>query len=214
MRRINPAELNFDKLNGLIPAVVQDRRTKAILMVGFMNSAALERTLATQKVTFWSRTRGKLWEKGETSGNGLKAVSMSADCDGDVVLIQAQPSGPTCHTGDYSCFDGDAADDASELSAGWLRDLYELIARRKAEAPAGSYTAGLFKAGLPRILSKVREEADEAIRAAESETRRRLTEEAADLIFHLLVALVEKGVALDEVVGELRARNRNSKRAS
>lgn len=204
MTTLEIKNLDFAKTStqaGLLPAIIQDAETKAVLMLGYMNVDAVNQTVTHKKVVFWSRTRAKLWEKGETSGNWLEVVSMNTDCDGDTILIQAKPHGPTCHTGAYSCF-GDATVDIT-----FLQKLYALIQQRQRERPADSYTTALFEQGLPQMLAKVAEEAAEVRHAAQAETRQRLTEESADLLYHLLVLLVEKKVTLNAIAGELHARN-------
>lgn len=193
-------KLNFKKLDGLIPAIVQNRSTMQILMLGFMNEEAYKKTLKSGKVTFWSRTKKRLWQKGETSGNYLEVVDIKTDCDKDSLLILANPQGPTCHTGKYSCF-GD-----KENNILFLKKLFDLIRDRKKKRPKNSYTTSLFKKGLDEIVKKVGEESVEVIIAAKSETKKRLVEESADLLYHLLVLLAEKEVDLDEVVAELAQR--------
>ena len=201
MTTLDIKKLDFAKMDGLLPAIIQDAETKAVLMLGYMNADAVSQTATHKKVVFWSRTRAKLWEKGETSGNWLEVVSISADCDGDTLLVQAKPYGPTCHTGEYSCFGGEKVDIT------FLQKLYALIEKRERERPANSYTTTLFEQGLTQILAKVAEEAGEVQHAAQSETRQRLIEESADLLYHLLVLLVEKKVTLNAIADELQARN-------
>jgi len=196
----DPSILNFDKLNGLIPAVVQDVATREVLMVGFMNKAALEKTLADQRVTFWSRTKQRLWQKGEESGNFLKVRDIKVDCDQDTILVLAEPMGPTCHTGERTCFG------ENSRGIGFLGALFDLIQWRKQERPKGSYTTSLFEKGLPEILAKVEEESEEVCRAGREETQERLAEETADLLYHTWVLLAEKKVSLEEVVAVLEKR--------
>jgi phosphoribosyl-AMP cyclohydrolase / phosphoribosyl-ATP pyrophosphohydrolase len=195
-------KLNFEKLNGLIPAVIQDARTNQVLMVGFMNRDALEKTLTDKKVTFWSRTKQRLWQKGETSGNFLEYVSMQKDCDDDSLLIRAIPHGPVCHTNQFTCFGEDEIPDMGSL----LHRLEEIICDRQQKMPEGSYTSKLFKEGTPRIAQKVGEEGVEVAIAAVLGDKKRLTEESADLLFHLLVLLRHQGMMLEDVVRELRKR--------
>ena len=195
-------KLNFKKLDGLIPAVIQDSETMQILMLGFMNEEAYEVTKKTGRVTFWSRTRKKMWQKGETSGNFLEVVSIGTDCDNDSLLILAKPKGPTCHKGIYSCFG------SKKVNALFLEQLSELIKERKKKRPKDSYTTSLFNKGLDEIVKKVGEESVEVIIAAKSESKKRLIEESSDLLYHLLVLLAEKGVEFDEVIGELAQRHR------
>jgi phosphoribosyl-AMP cyclohydrolase / phosphoribosyl-ATP pyrophosphohydrolase len=195
-------KLNFEKLNGLVPAVVQDFNTRQVLMVGFMNKEALEKTLADKKVTFWSRTKKRLWQKGETSGNFLEFVSMQTDCDNDSVLIRAIPHGPVCHTNQFTCFGEDQIKDAG----GVLGKLEEIIRERQRTMPEGSYTSKLFKDGTQRIAQKVGEEGVEVAIAAVLEDKKRFTEEAADLVYHLLVLLRQQGMSLSDISEELRKR--------
>lgn len=203
MKKFDVKQLNFAKLGGIIPVVVQDVETKLVLMLGFMNEEALRKTIESKKVTFWSRTKKRLWEKGEISGNTLKLVSISADCDNDTLLILAKPQGPTCHTGAYSCF-GTKKQNGLEF----LQELFDLIVARKKELPKNSYTASFFKQELSKILAKVEEESTEVLKAAKNETRKRLIEEIADLLYHLFVLLVEKNVSLTDIVKELKRRKR------
>ena len=188
--------------DGLIPAIVQDARTREVLTVAYMNKEALQLTLEQRETYFWSRSRQQLWHKGETSGNSQKVIKVSLDCDQDAVLVEVEPRGPACHTGAYSCFG------AEPEIEGVLQELYALIEERKEQRPEGSYTAYLFNSGLDKILKKVGEEATETIVAAKN-TDGGLISETADLIYHLLVLLVERGVTLDEISGELKSR-RNS----
>jgi phosphoribosyl-ATP pyrophosphohydrolase/phosphoribosyl-AMP cyclohydrolase len=195
-------KLNFEKLNGLVPAVIQDARTNQVLMVGFMNQEALEKTLSDKKVTFWSRTKQRLWQKGETSGNFLEYVSLQKDCDDDSLLIKAIPHGPVCHTNQFTCFGEDEIVDIGSF----LHRLEEIIRDRQQKMPEGSYTSKLFKEGTPRIAQKVGEEGVEVALAAVLGDKKRLTEESADLLFHLLVLLHHQGMTLEEVIRELRQR--------
>lgn len=188
-------------MNELIPAVVQDADTLEVLMVGFMNDAALKATVDSGKVTFWSRSKGRLWMKGETSGHVLNVVEIKEDCDRDTLLIMARPMGPTCHTGTRSCF-GDGRG-----GIGFMKTLENLIRSRQSKRSKDSYTSSLFDEGLDKIADKVREESDEVIVAAKQETRERLIEESADLIFHWMVLLAFKKITLDEAVDCLERRN-------
>src|SRR5499433_2953122 len=185
--------------DSLIPAIVQDARTREVLTVAFMNKEALQLTLEQRETYFWSRSRQQLWHKGETSGNFQKVVRVSLDCDQDAVLVEVEPLGPACHTGAYSCFGMEA-----DLE-GVLQELYALIETRKEKRPEGSYTTYLFNSGLDKILKKVGEETTETIVAAKNDDGR-LPSETADLLYHLLVLLVERGVSLDEVSRELKER--------
>ena len=195
--------LDFEKGNGLIPAIIQDNRTMEVLMLGYMDKAALEKTLQTKKVTFFSRTRNQLWTKGETSGAFLELVDMAADCDNDTLLVRAVPMGPTCHTGQKSCF-GELADAPLE----WLPLLEDVIERRKKDDnPEVSYTARLFQRGLSRMAQKVGEEGLETALAAVTDDPNFIGE-ASDLIFHLLVLLNAKGFRLTDVSKYLRTRHK------
>jgi phosphoribosyl-ATP pyrophosphohydrolase/phosphoribosyl-AMP cyclohydrolase len=207
-------ELRFDAA-GLIPAVVQDASTGRVLMVGYQNEAALAATEETGQVHFWSRSRGELWRKGETSGNTLELVSIEADCDGDALLITARPTGPTCHTGLTSCFD--TAVLAGEPVAGQgfatLEGLWEVVASRATERPEGSYTARLLDGGVDATGRKVTEEATEVLLAAKDAAAGigdpdRLAEEAADLVYHLLVLLAERDVPPSALLAVLAERAR------
>ena len=196
-------KIDFEKCGGLVPAIIQDAETKNVLMLGFMNQEALDKTMSTGLVTFYSRTRKVLWTKGETSGNFLQLVGMEQDCDNDTLLVRVIPTGMTCHLGRKSCF-GDFAD--APLS--WLPLLEELIESRKKENnPETSYTARLFQRGLPRIAQKVGEEGLETALAAVTEDPNFIGE-ASDLIFHLLVLLNAKGFRLTDVSKYLKTRNK------
>jgi phosphoribosyl-AMP cyclohydrolase / phosphoribosyl-ATP pyrophosphohydrolase len=186
--------------DGLIPAVVQDARTREVLTVAYMNKEALQLTLERRETYLWSRSRQQLWHKGETSGNSQKVTKVSLDCDNDAVLVEVEPLGPACHTGAYSCFGVEP-----ELE-GVLRELYSVIEQRKEKRPDGSYTTYLFNSGLDKILKKVGEEATETIVAAKNSDSQRLVSETGDLLYHLLVLLVERGVTLDEITRELKER--------
>ena len=185
--------------DGLIPAVVQDAHTREVLTVAYMNKEALQLTIEKNETHFWSRSRQQLWHKGETSGNYQKVTKVSLDCDDDAVLVEVEPAGPACHTGSYSCFGVEP-----ELE-GVLQELYAVIAERKERRPEGSYTTYLFNSGLDKILKKVGEEATETVIAAKNDDGR-LPSEAADLLYHLIVLLVERGVALEEIAKELKGR--------
>ena len=199
---MNPDSLKFDS-DGLIPGIVQDR-AGAVRMVAWLNREALQRTLDTGFVTFWSRSRRALWTKGETSGNRLRLVEMRPDCDSDALLILADPEGPSCHRGTETCFDGET----EPATLPWLGRLEALLKSRKAAAdPAGSYTQKLFAQGVDRIAKKVVEEAGEVILAAKNDDREAFLGEAADLLFHLDLLLVERGVSLLDVVEVLHDRH-------
>lgn len=194
--------LNFEKLNGLVPAIVQDVRTNQVLMVGFMNREAIQKTIADKKVTFWSRTKQRLWQKGETSGNYLEFVSMIPDCDNDSLLIKAIPHGPVCHTGTFTCF----SEKEIHSVSGVLCKLEETIRERKKTMPQESYTAKLFREGASRIAQKVGEEGVEVALAAVLRDKKRLIDESADLLFHLLVLLHEQGMTFEDITEELQRR--------
>ena len=196
-------EIDFSKMNGLVPAIVQDARTKTVLMLGFMNSEAYEKTIVTKKVTFYSRSRDRLWTKGETSGNFLEVVSIQNDCDHDSLLIKAVPCGPICHTGSDTCW-GEKNDVNPLLFLTFLEDFIE---KRHLEMPEGSYTTSLFKDGINRIAQKVGEEALEMVIDAVNGSNDRLLYEAADMLYHLVVLLTEKGLRFEEVVRELQVRH-------
>jgi len=210
--------LRFDE-RGLVAAIAQDAFTGRVLMLAWASREAVDRTLASGEAWFWSRSRGQLWRKGETSGNGLRVVAVEADCDGDALLLRVEPDGPACHTGAASCFDAGAGAGASAptgAAAGGL-DLgaLERIVRARAGAdPRTSYTARLLAEGAPRIAQKVGEEATEVVVAAlaggapPEESKRRLIEEASDLLFHLAVLLHERGVTMNDVAMELASRHR------
>ena len=188
--------------DGLIPAVVQDYRSREVLTVAYMNAEALRLTLELGQTHFWSRSRKKLWRKGETSGNFQKVRGVRLDCDQDTVLVEVEPQGPACHTGSFSCFNVEPTLD------GTLSELFALIVSRKELRPEGSYTTKLFDKGLDKIVQKVGEEAVETVIAAKNTSNQRIVEETSDLLYHLLVMLAEKGVGLDEIQQELRKRRK------
>src|SRR5689334_12283516 len=197
--------LKFDE-RGLIPAIVQDARTREVLTLAYMNEESLARTIASGETWFWSRSRNELWHKGETSGNTQTVVGMHSDCDNDAIVVLVNPAGPACHTGARSCFDAAPDEDLGLI----LDQLYALIESRERERPEGSYTTYLFNSGLDKILKKVGEESAETIIAAKNEERARVSAEVADLVYHLLVLLVARGVSLDQIREEL-ANRRGSK---
>ncbi len=200
-------QLKFDAL-GLLPAIVQDALTGRVLMLGWMNEEALQHTLHTGEVWFWSRSRQTLWHKGETSGSVLRVREVRADCDADCLLVRAEPAGPTCHTGRESCFWQDVNGNALQPPpAGFLEELAEIVQSRRVAAPDESYTARLFAQGRLKIAQKVGEEGLEAALAGVAQDEDRLIEESADLLFHLLVLLNERGVALREVLARLAERH-------
>jgi len=192
------AALAWDKQDGLLPAIVQDADSLRVLMLGYMDRDALAATLASGRVTFFSRSRQRLWTKGESSGHGLALVAIEADCDADTLLLRARPAGPTCHTGAVSCFPTAPADSVAALDG--------VVARRVADAPEGSYTRRLLDAGIARIAQKVGEEGVETALAAVTADDAALRGEAADLVYHLLVLLRARGLAWDDVRAELARR--------
>jgi phosphoribosyl-ATP pyrophosphohydrolase/phosphoribosyl-AMP cyclohydrolase len=196
-------KIDFEKMGGLVPAIIQDAVTQKVLMLGFMNEEAYQKTLDTKHVTFWSRTRNTLWTKGETSGNFLNLVDIKVDCDNDTLLILAHPDGPTCHTGTDTCWGEE--NHANPLL--FLTELQDFINRRKEEMPEGSYTTKLFKEGINKIAQKVGEEALETVIEATNGTSDHLVYEASDLLYHLLVMLTEKGLRIEEVAQELQKRH-------
>ena len=204
-RKIILKQLLIDLKNsgGLVPAIVQDADTLQVLMLGYMNAEALEKTRDTGLVTFFSRSRNALWTKGETSGNFLHLVSIAPDCDADTLLVRAVPDGPACHKGTTTCW-GDAVPE----STGFIRRLEAVIRSRHREMPAGSYTTSLFEAGVPRMAQKVGEEAVETVVEAVRGNRERLVYEASDLVYHLLVLLESQGLGLEDLEEELRRRHK------
>ncbi|SHF28023.1 phosphoribosyl-ATP pyrophosphatase /phosphoribosyl-AMP cyclohydrolase [Mariniphaga anaerophila] len=196
-------KIDFNKLNGLVPAVIQDNSTQKVLMVGFMNREALEKTEELGKVTFFSRTKNRLWTKGEESGNFLNVVSILVDCDNDTLLIKANPVGPVCHTGADTCF----FETNKESGIEFLSYLQDFIDKRKKEMPEGSYTTSLFKEGVRRISQKVGEEAVETIIGAMANDDENFIYESSDLIYHLIVLLSHKGYRLDDIARELKRRH-------
>lgn len=205
---MNRADLKFDDLKfdgkGLIPAIVQDANTREVLTLAYMNRESLARTIETRETWFWSRSRNELWHKGETSGNTQQVVDLIADCDGDAIVVLVNPNGPACHTGARSCFDLKQDEDFAAV----LIQLYNLIENRERERPEGSYTTYLFDQGIDKILKKVGEESAETIIAAKNEETKPLVSEVSDLIYHLLVLLVARGVSLDQVREELVLRRK------
>jgi len=198
--------LAWDKGDGLLPAIIQDARSGMVLMLGYMNREALRATLSEGRVTFFSRSKNRLWTKGETSGHFLNVVSVQADCDNDALLITANPQGPTCHSGAQSCF-GEAQTDARALS--FLARLESVIAQRISERPDGSYTARLWSEGPTRIAQKVGEEGVEVALAAVTQPDDRLVGETADLLFHLALLLKSRNLSLADAVKELESRHKN-----
>lgn len=199
---INQMTLDFNKMGGLIPAIIQDVDTQKVLMLGYMNEEAYQKTLDTGIVTFFSRTRQTLWTKGETSGNFLHVVSIKADCDQDTLLIQVHPDGPVCHTGADTCWGEENKQDIL-----FLKDLQDFIDKRHQEMPEGSYTTSLFQSGINKIAQKVGEEAVETIIEACNGTDERLIYEGSDLLYHLIVLLTSKGYRIEDLANELRERH-------
>ncbi|MDX1909194.1 MAG: bifunctional phosphoribosyl-AMP cyclohydrolase/phosphoribosyl-ATP diphosphatase HisIE [Bacteroidia bacterium] len=197
-------ELDFAKTGGLIPAIVQDSTTARVLMLGYMNPEALEITRATGKVTFFSRTKNRLWTKGETSGHFLHVTDILHDCDGDTLLIKARPAGPVCHTGADTCFE----EPNSLTGLAFLPRLGEVIHERRSQPAGSSYTASLFQKGLNKIAQKVGEEAVEVVIEAKDDDRDKFVNECADLLFHLMVLLEAKGESLDSIARVLAARHK------
>lgn len=196
-------ELDFQKMGGLVPAIIQDNSTSKVLMLGFMNKEALETTVQTGKVTFYSRTKGRLWTKGEESGNFLNVVSIKDDCDHDTLLIKVNPVGPVCHTGADTCWG-----EKNEEPVLFLSYLQNFIRRRYEEMPEGSYTTSLFQSGINRMAQKVGEEAVETVIEATNGTDDRLIYEASDLIYHLIVLLTSKGMSIEDLATELKKRHK------
>lgn len=197
--------INWDKVDGLVPAIVQDFQSSQVLMMGYMNQDALAKTGETGQVTFFSRTKERLWTKGETSGNVLALKNISLDCDNDTLLVKVDPVGPTCHKGTTTCWDGDPQEESQMV---WLHQLEQLLAARKNADPDSSYTASLYARGTKRISQKVGEEGVEVALAATSGDKAELVCESADLIYHLLVLLQDQGLSMDDVVNKLKERHK------
>ena len=195
--------VDFEKQNGLVPAIVQDAHNKNVLMLGYMNDDALQKTLETRLVTFYSRSRKALWTKGETSGNYLHLVDLKSDCDNDTLLVQALPDGPVCHLGTDTCWG-----ETNKLQCGFLTELEEVIADRHENPTEKSYTASLFKKGMNKIAQKVGEEAVEVVIEAKDQNDSLFLNESADLVFHFLVLLQAKGYRFKEVLEVLRERHK------
>ena len=199
-------ELDWEKMGGLVPAIVQDADSGAVLMLGYMNPEALATTQATGRVTFWSRSKGRLWTKGESSGHFLEVDSIAADCDGDTLLVLARPLGPACHLGTPTCW-GEAAPQSRAERLTFLGTLEEIVAQRLATRPERSYTSILAEKGIIRIAQKVGEEGLELALAGVAQSDREIIGEAADLLYHTLLLLKFKGLSLSQVLGELQARH-------
>ncbi len=196
-------KIDFDKMGGLVPAIIQDAVTKNVLMLGFMNEEAYQKTIDTKKVTFWSRTRNCLWTKGETSGNYLNLVDIRLDCDNDTLLVKVHPQGPTCHLGTDTCW----GEDNSLNPILFLPELQNFIDKRHQEMPENSYTTSLFKKGINKMAQKVGEEATETIIEATNGTNEQLVYESSDLLYHLIVMLTAKGLSIEDVASELIKRH-------
>ncbi len=196
-------KLDFDKTGGLIPAIIQDNETNKVLMLGYVNEEALAKTQETGTVTFYSRTKQRLWTKGEESGNFLHVVSIKEDCDKDTLLIKVNPVGPVCHMGADTCFEEENKEDIL-----FLKYLQHFIEKRHREMPEGSYTTSLFKSGVNRMAQKVGEEAIESVIEACNGTDERLIYESADLLYHLIVLLTSKGLSIEDLARELRKRHK------
>lgn len=203
MNNLQIEKIDFEKSGGLIPVIVQDARTKTVLMLGYMNKEALQKTLELGKVTFFSRKRKSLWTKGETSGNFLHVKSIHVDCDSDTLLVKALPDGPTCHTGSDTCW-GEKNEKSPLL---FLSELQDFIENRHEEMPKGSYTTSLFKEGIKRMAQKVGEEALETVIEAVNGTNERFVYEASDMMYHLIVLLTEKSLRIENLAEELAERH-------
>ncbi len=193
---------DFNKMNGLVPAIIQHYQSNQVLMLGFMNAEALEKTKKTGRVTFFSRTKNRLWTKGEESGNFLEVKEFQEDCDQDTLLIKVDPVGPVCHTGDASCFGDDSGNPYI-----FLEELQLLLKSRKSEMPEGSYTAELFRSGTNKIAQKVGEEAIEFIIESKDRDDEKFLNEGADLLFHILILLVDRGYSLADIASILKERH-------
>lgn len=224
--KIAVEDVKFDE-RGLIPAIVQDARTREVLMLAYMNAESLQRTLEHGETWFWSRSRSEMWHKGATSGNTQRVRDLRLDCDGDTLVVLVEPAGPACHTGARTCFYNEVEgtrpatdkveaglEDTPRDLGSTLQELYALIQTRRAERPEGSYTTYLFDRGLDKILKKVGEESAETIIAAKNNDARTLVAETSDLLYHLIVLLVECGVKLDDVRNELAWRSKKRSSAS
>lgn len=202
-------DINFDKMQGLIPAIIQDANTRQVLMLGYMNKEAYDITIKTGKVTFWSRSRQTIWTKGETSGNFLNVVDIKNDCDQDTLLIRVHPTGPVCHTGTDTCWGekNEAAKNDSSNPLLFLSQLQDFIEERHRLMPEGSYTTSLFKDGLNRMAQKVGEEALELVIEAVNGTDERMIYEGSDMLYHLIVLMTSKGMRIEQMAEELMQRH-------
>lgn len=197
----DPTQLDFAKMGGLLPAIIQDYRTHQVLMLGYLNAEALQQTLATQRVTFFSRSKNRLWTKGETSGHFFDLIDIKADCDADTLLLRVRPHGPACHTGADTCF-------AETNQGAFLEQLEQTIQQRRDQPSESSYTSRLLAKGINKVAQKVGEEAVELVIEAKDDNPELFLNEAADLLYHYLVLLAAKGHQLEEVVGVLEQRHR------
>jgi len=195
-------KVDFEKMGGLVPVIIQDDFTNKVLMLGFMNEEALKKTKETGKVTFFSRTKQRLWTKGEESGNFLNVIKILNDCDNDTLLIKVKPEGPVCHTGTDTCWG-----EKNEEDIMFLKYLQDFIVKRYEERPEGSYTTSLFEKGVNRMAQKVGEEAVESVIEATNGTNEGLIYEASDLIYHLIVLLTSKGLRIEDLARELKKRH-------
>lgn len=203
---VTEMNIDFEKMGGLVPAIIQDADTRNVLMLGFMNEEAYRKTLDTGRVTFWSRTRQTLWTKGETSGNFLELVSMAIDCDNDTLLVKVHPHGPTCHKGTDTCW---AEDNTMQQNSPllFLKELQDFIEQRHEEMPEGSYTTRLFRDGVNKMAQKLGEEALETVIEATNGSNDKLIYEAGDTLYHLLVLLTAKGLRIEDIALELQRRH-------
>ena len=201
LERIN--QIDFTKNDGLVPAIIQDAQTGKVLMLGYMNEASIEQTLTTEKVTFFSRSKQRLWTKGESSGNHLKLVDIALDCDQDALLIQVNPEGPTCHTGSDTCWEEENQNDLQ-----FLNYLTAVIRERKEKSPDESYIASLFSKGINKVAQKVGEEAVEVVIEAKDDNENLFLNESADLLFHYMILLEAKGYSLSDVIKILKSRHK------
>ncbi|MCP4441476.1 MAG: bifunctional phosphoribosyl-AMP cyclohydrolase/phosphoribosyl-ATP diphosphatase HisIE [Aureispira sp.] len=199
MKNYNKMQVNFNKGNGLVPTIIQDAKTNKVLMLGYMNEEALQKTKEESRVTFFSRSKQRLWTKGESSGNFLNVVDMLLDCDQDTILIKANPAGPVCHKGDDTCFQ-------EKNLPNFLHYLEQIIQTRKNNPSEESYTNSLFKKGINKVAQKVGEEAVELVIEAKDDNKELFLNEAADLMYHYLVLLAAKNYTLDEVIEVLQSR--------
>jgi phosphoribosyl-AMP cyclohydrolase / phosphoribosyl-ATP pyrophosphohydrolase len=204
MKNVDREKIDWEKVQGLLPVIVQETITGLVLMLGYMNQEALVKTMQTDKVWFYSRTKERLWMKGEMSGNILQVLTMTLDCDKDTLLVEVFPKGKTCHLGNKTCFGGTPKKNVIE-------ELFSTIVSRKQSLPQKSYTQSLFSAGLDKISLKVAEESLEVIQAAQKQTQERLIEESVDLLYHLFVLLVEKNVNLQQIEAEIEKRSKEKR---